>query len=498
MELEYVNSEKFGSPKIRLMRDKNGNLFVRKNVKLPHELSEKLLKISSPYIVKFVEFGEDEDGFFSVEEFIEGVPAAEKTFTKKQAFKAIMQLCEAMRTLHGENIIHRDIKPSNIIIASDGNIRLIDFDAARVEKIIGDKDTQILGTEGFAPPEQFGFSQTDRRSDIYSFGVTMRVLLGENCAGFENIIKKCTSFDPKYRYRDMGQVMSAIRFARFKRAAFLPLFAAGAAGLAIAVSAAAAAFLERDVPTFEGHSERTFSSVSASLVSSASSAISSSTAVSSSSTKIPQSSESSKSIESSSLSVSKTPESSSSSPPPQSIQSSSSTASSPSISSPASVSESKPISEPKPFVLHTSDMDNPNKITFYTKQNSRGYYEDKCDPYIFYDDPTVTGDWEPAGTIPKDDLYDWAAGRTFMYKTGRCWLGDLNIAADGTAVNINSLPIHWTNGYMIIPGSGQVIAQMFTLTAANGCEYLLVENKNGDYERELVVDSYFIYTRKGG
>lgn len=509
MELEYVNSDRLNSPKIRLMRDKNGKLFVRKNVKMPAELSEKLMKISSPYIVKFAEFGEDEDGFFSVEEFVGGVPATEKTFTKKQALRAVMQLCEALQTLHSMNIIHRDIKPSNIIITSGGDICLIDFDAARVEKIIGDKDTQILGTEGFAPPEQFGFSQTDKRSDIYSFGVTMKVLLGENCPGFENIIRKCTSFDPKFRYSNMRQVMSAIRFARFRKAAFLPLFAAGAAGFAIAVSAAAA-FLERDVPAVRQYSESSFSSVSVSSEISSSAKVSSSVYTSSQSPAISESSTSSQSSETSSSGVSIKPESSSS-PPPKSAESSSASSSLPILSSSSppssssspstssrSVSESLPEREPTPFVLHTSDMDNPNKITFYTETNSDGYYEDKCDQYIFYDDPTVHGEWEVVGMIYKDDLYDWAAGRIFMYETDSCWLGDLSINADGTARNAHQRAPHWTNGYLIIPGSGQSIARMFTLTAADGCEYLLVENKNGDYERKLVVDSYLIYARKGG
>ncbi len=495
MKLSYVNSDRFSSPKIRLMRDENGNLFVRKNVRLPAGLSEKLMKISSPYIVRFAEFGEDEDGFFSVEELVEGVPASEKTLTKKQALKAVLQLCEAVRTLHRESIIHRDIKPSNIIIAADGNIRLIDFDAARVEKIIGDKDTQILGTEGFAPPEQFGFSQTDKRSDIYSFGVTMKVLLGEDCSGYENIIKKCTSFDPRFRYRDMGQVMSAIRFARFRKAAFLPLFAAGAAGFAIAVSVAAAAFLERDVPTFEEHSESSISSVSASLESSksvvsSSSSLSSASSQSSSSSTSSISPQSVKSSSASSSGVSKAPESSSSAPP----KSSESTPP-PSTSTAESSSESVPKS--KPFVLHTSDMDNPNKITFYTEINSNGYYEDKCDPYIFYDDPTVHGEWEIVGMINKDDLSDWAAGRVFMNKIIECWLPYLNIASDGTASNLNEASMHWTNGYLIFPSSGQVIMRMFTLTAVGGKEYLLVENKSGDYETNLLADIYFIYTRKG-
>lgn len=530
MQLEYVKSGKFASPKIRLMRDKDGNLFVRKNVKLPSELAEKLLKISSPYIVKFVEFGEDDDGFFSIEEFIEGVSASEKALPKKRALKALIQLCEALRLLHRENVIHRDIKPSNIIIADDGNIRLIDFDAARTEKFIQDKDTKILGTEGFAPPEQFGFSQTDKRSDIYSFGVTMKVLLGDNCSGFESIIKKCTSFDPQFRYRDIGQVESAIRLAMFRRAGFIPIFAAVSAGAAVVVLTSFSAFLERSVSA-EAHGSQAYSdsrsvpvseslptasesssayseihSDSHSTVSEMSSSSTTSSHTVSENSEVPKSSETSKSTESSVSSRSSSSVSNQSSSSSEKTQSSSSTHSSQSeqsssSSSSVSVSSTSEVSkDPEPYVLHTSDMDNPNKIKFYTEKNSQGFYEDKCDRYIFYDDPTVHGEWKVVGSLFKKDLADWAAGRKFMFPEDDCWLKSIKLNAGGTAESSNiHLPQYWTNGYFIsITGEGQVIMEMFTLTTANGSEYLLVENKNGDYRNDLSADAYFIYTRQGG
>ena len=66
LDFEYVDSDKFQSPKIRLVRDKDGHLFVRKNTQIDAELAEKLGNISSPYIVKFIEFGEDEDGAYVI------------------------------------------------------------------------------------------------------------------------------------------------------------------------------------------------------------------------------------------------------------------------------------------------------------------------------------------------------------------------------------------------------------------------------------------------
>ncbi|MEQ8168433.1 MAG: protein kinase, partial [Candidatus Eremiobacterota bacterium] len=72
---------------------------------------------------------------------------------------------------------YRDLKPSNILITQDGDIKLIDFGIARVFKEGAIKDTIPFGTHGFAAPEQYGTSQTDIRSDIYSLGATLHYLL---------------------------------------------------------------------------------------------------------------------------------------------------------------------------------------------------------------------------------------------------------------------------------------------------------------------------------
>ena len=83
-------------------------------------------------------------------------------------------MCDGLKELHEQKIIHRDIKPSNMILQADGRIRLIDFDAARIFKDNKATDTELLGTKDYAPPEQYGFGQTDPRSDIYSLGVTIK------------------------------------------------------------------------------------------------------------------------------------------------------------------------------------------------------------------------------------------------------------------------------------------------------------------------------------
>lgn len=85
------------------------------------------------------------------------------------------QVCEAVRELHeyfNPPLIHRDLKPANIVL-SNGRVFLIDFGIARVYRSGSASDTSHLGTRAYAPPEQYGFGQTDTRSDVYALGMVL-------------------------------------------------------------------------------------------------------------------------------------------------------------------------------------------------------------------------------------------------------------------------------------------------------------------------------------
>ena len=129
-----------------------------------------------------------------------------------------LQLCEAVKCLHAQTppIIHRDIKPSNILINEKGALKLIDFDASRYYREDDTRgDTRLLGTIEFAPPEQFGYSQTDVRSDVYSMGMVFRELeLNEQkflAKSWEKIIGNCRNFDPKDRYQSVEELEREIK-----------------------------------------------------------------------------------------------------------------------------------------------------------------------------------------------------------------------------------------------------------------------------------------------
>lgn len=162
--------------------------------------------------------------FIFARSYIEGVPlsdyARDRELTQSEVIGICVKLADILIYLHGRipPVIHRDIKPENIIVTEDGNIVLIDFDIARIFKSEKEADTVFFGTRGYAPPEQYGFAQTDPRSDMYAFGILLRFLLTDSVRENSKIriyrplkksIDRCTAFAPENRYADMQQVKRA-------------------------------------------------------------------------------------------------------------------------------------------------------------------------------------------------------------------------------------------------------------------------------------------------
>ncbi len=162
-----------------------------------------------------------EDGQVIIEEYIDGISVADVLYGGKYTYggakKVISELCDALCFLHSKGIIHRDIKPENVLISGNGTVKLIDLNASR--KFIPDKktDTVSLGTIGYAPPEQFGISQTTAQSDIYALGVLLNVMLTGNHPGVSTakgkagrIVRKCTLIDPERRFTGVESLKKAL------------------------------------------------------------------------------------------------------------------------------------------------------------------------------------------------------------------------------------------------------------------------------------------------
>lgn len=203
-----------------LQNKQNGTRFVFRHYRGNGEVYRKLVGISCPNLPQIMETAE-RDGMVAVlEEYIQGDSLAYllegALFSHAEARKITMQLCNALWVLHKLGAVHRDIKPENVIIRGSEAI-LIDFDASRIFKSDTNQDTQILGTTGYAAPEQYGIAQTDERADIYSLGVLLNIMLTGKHPSKElasgrlgRIVQKCTMVNPEKRYKSVLYLMEAL------------------------------------------------------------------------------------------------------------------------------------------------------------------------------------------------------------------------------------------------------------------------------------------------
>ncbi|AHI55132.1 serine/threonine-protein kinase [Listeria ivanovii] len=222
-ELDKLNDKE--NPAILTRNISSGELFVRKVLPIGYApVIEQLKKLSSNYLPKIDVMIPNGKYLIVYEEYINGRNLADlmkihSTFAPDEVTRLMLMLANALAELHANAIIHRDIKPSNIMISSDGILKLIDFDASRVYEVGKNQDTINLGTIGYASPEQYGYSQTDMRSDIYSIGVLMlELLLGKNTlpkqetiTSLEKIAVRAASFDPDKRYQTIEAFRTAIK-----------------------------------------------------------------------------------------------------------------------------------------------------------------------------------------------------------------------------------------------------------------------------------------------
>lgn len=206
---------------VDLLRHKaTGFRFVLRHFTGSAEVYRKLLSYTCPNLPTTLEVASQGEEHLVLEEYIQGDTLdfllRDALFTPEETRKIITQVCKALWVLHSMKAVHRDVKPENIILRG-GQAVLIDFDAARLYKPQEEADTQILGTTGFAAPEQYGLSQTDQRTDIYAVGVLMNIMLtGEHpsrqlaSGRLGRVVERCTQVAPKKRYPNVQKLMEAL------------------------------------------------------------------------------------------------------------------------------------------------------------------------------------------------------------------------------------------------------------------------------------------------
>lgn len=210
-----------------------GRRFVMR--KLSQDLQpvyQRLALIHHANIVEIADIFLHNGYLYVIEEYLEGELLSDAINTRRFSHHQVIligrQLFNALFVLHGQSIVHRDIKPDNIIMDAYGNVKLIDFDISRLFAVDKNGDTTIKGSRDYAPPEQFGFAQSDQRTDIYSLGVTLNELavgkLPEDkiCGGkLGVVIRRCIEFDPKKRYQNALQALKHIDWLEKRTVVFV-------------------------------------------------------------------------------------------------------------------------------------------------------------------------------------------------------------------------------------------------------------------------------------
>lgn len=192
------------------------------------EIMEKMADRKLSGIPKTYRIFEENGKVYLVREYIEGMSLAQMVLQKggiseAEIYRISRKICQTAEQFQNpdEPMIHRDIKPENIVVTPGDEVVFIDFGTMRSYKKDGSRDTFVVGTRGTAAPEQYGYTQTDQRTDVYAIGQTMLYMVSESyemnqlseCAvsrRMKKIIEKACSFEPDKRYGDAAQLRRAV------------------------------------------------------------------------------------------------------------------------------------------------------------------------------------------------------------------------------------------------------------------------------------------------
>ena len=213
------------------------------------EILQKLTEMGLTGIPKGYRIFEENGGVYFLREYIEGTPLSQMVMQKggiqeRELCKISLKICQAVEEFQKleDPMIHRDIKPENIVVTPNGETVFIDFGTMRSYKKDSQRDTFVVGTRGTAAPEQYGYRQTDQRTDVYAIGQTMLYMVTESyeldqlseckiSRKLKKIIEKACSFEPDKRYADAAELRKAIEKCQEDNRKMVHKKAGAAAGL---------------------------------------------------------------------------------------------------------------------------------------------------------------------------------------------------------------------------------------------------------------------------
>ncbi|MBQ4258824.1 MAG: serine/threonine protein kinase [Lachnospiraceae bacterium] len=195
-------------------------IYVKKQLAVYNtNIFQELLLHPVQGVPKVIDYEEVNGCLTVIETYISGTSLDEILSTADLEFATITkyaaELCDILIQLHAFQppIVHRDIKPSNIIITEQNHVVLIDFNAAKQFCSPDSNDTVLIGTKGYAAPEQYGFGSSSPKTDIYAMGVLLKELtasLPDVPAYFTSIINKCIELNPNDRYQTVSELKAAL------------------------------------------------------------------------------------------------------------------------------------------------------------------------------------------------------------------------------------------------------------------------------------------------
>ena len=206
----------------RLCHKTSRKLYILHRFQGDSSAVRKLIGVRCEHLPRIYEVAQNEKQVMVLEEFIPGDTLSFLcqgiTLESEQVRGIVLDICDALYILHSKNLVHRDVKPENVIVYGDRSV-LIDFNTIRKAspQKTGSSDTRVLGTLGYAPPEQYGLSQTDCTADIYALGVMINVLLTGKHPSLKladghwgRIVTRCTMTSPEKCYQTVQAIREAL------------------------------------------------------------------------------------------------------------------------------------------------------------------------------------------------------------------------------------------------------------------------------------------------